>query len=493
MNARLPQASKPPVVIAMPTGNSTNTGIAITWWKIRVTRWCRTTATGGAPARGGQLEARGSGFMTVSAGVAARVLRGGSVEQFDQQHRYTRLLCHRRPVSPVAAARPLPPGGAPGTATLDPRNHAPSMAPIPSRQFWLRSPGIGEIRARELDVPAGGPAVRVRTLFSGISRGTESLVFRGEVPPSQYGAMRSPFQEGDFPGPVKYGYSSVGVVEATTGSLPPHLPAELIGRPVFALYPHQDVYWVPADAVAPLPDGVPPGRAVLAANLETAVNVVWDGAPGPGDRVVVVGGGVVGLLVAWLCRPIPGCRVTVIDIDPARSDVARALGLDFACWDTDAGGPRAVDAHGPLAPGTADLVFHTSGHPEGLARGLALAGDEAVLVEASWFGTRSVPLPLGESFHARRLTLRSSQVGRIPPARAPRWTYRRRMALALELLRAPELDVLISGESAFEELPVVMGRLAGAPVGALCHRIRYPGAEPFSFDRGTSDVQPERP
>ena len=322
--------------------------------------------------------------------------------------------------------------------------------PIIAQQFWIESPGRGRLVSATLD-PAREGEVLVASRYSGISRGTESLVFRGDVPPSQYDDMRAPFQEGEFPGPVKYGYSSVGdVVEG---------PAEWRGRTVFCLFPHQDKYRVPATAVTPIPAEVPAGRAVLAANMETAVNVAWDARPAVGDRIVVVGGGVVGLLVAWLFRRMVGVDLTVVDVNPARVAVADALGL------------RCVTE--PPVDADADLVVHASGHPDGLVTALSLAGLEATVVEASWYGTREVPLPLGEHFHARRLTLRSSQVGRLPPTRVPRWTHGRRLALALELLGADELDVLISGESRFDELPGVMASLASEPGDTLCHRIRY--------------------
>jgi threonine dehydrogenase-like Zn-dependent dehydrogenase len=324
-------------------------------------------------------------------------------------------------------------------------------APMPeARQFWIRSPGRGEIlRAR---LASRQPhEVLVRARYSGISRGTEALVFRGEVPPSQHAVMRAPFQEGEFPGPVKYGYASVGDVEEGDQAL--------VGRTVFCLYPHQDRYLVPADAVTLLPDGVPPPRAVLGANMETAVNVVWDAKPAAGDRVIVVGGGVVGLLTAWLCRHTPGADVTVVDLNPARAAAAAALGVPFLGEP-----PHGADA---------DLVVHASGQPEGLASALALAGPEATIVEASWYGVRSVPLPLGEAFHSRRLTIRSSHVGRVPPERTPRWTRQRRLRLALTLLRDPRLDALITGESAFEELPGVLEELSRGSGSALCHRIRY--------------------
>ncbi len=294
--------------------------------------------------------------------------------------------------------------------------------------------------------------VLVRARFSGISRGTESLVFRGEVPRSEYGPMRAPFQDGQFPAPVKYGYSSVGrVLDGPEG---------LRERTVFCLYPHQDLFCVPVEHVHPLPDEVPAERAVLAANAETALNAVWDGGAGPGDRVVVVGAGVVGLLIAWLCRRLPGSEVTVVDIDQGRAEVCRALGLTFT---TEAPSDAA-----------ADLVFHASGQPAGLDSAQAAAGLEARIVEVSWYGEKTVPLALGRGFHSRRLTVASSQVGRVPPGRAPRWTPTRRLRTALGLLSDPALDALISGESAFDEIPKVMERVSRDGSGVLCHRIRYP-------------------
>ncbi len=320
-----------------------------------------------------------------------------------------------------------------------------------ARQFWIQSPGRAAIVSAEL--PARQDyQVLVRTLYSGVSRGTESLVFRGEVPQSQHQLMRAPFQDGDFPGPVKYGYMSVGeVLEGPDG---------LAHRTVFCLYPHQDLYCVPATAVVPLPAGLPADRAVLAANMETAINIVWDARPTVGDRIVVVGAGVVGLLTAWLCRQIPGTRVTVVDINAARGPVADALGLHLTL-----ALPIESDA---------DLVVHASGNPEGLDGALAAAGLDATVVEASWFGRRSVEIALGESFHSKRLTLKSSQVGHLAPDRMPRWTHERRLALALDLLRDSALDVLITGESDFEELPRVLQRLSDDPGDTLCHRIRYP-------------------
>ncbi len=316
--------------------------------------------------------------------------------------------------------------------------------------YWTLAPRQGALLAESVPQPGPGE-VTVRTLFSGISRGTESLVFEGRVPESEWQRMRAPFQEGSFPGPVKYGYVSVGVVEAGEPSL--------VGRDVFCLYPHQDRYVVPSGAVTPLPPGLPAARAVLGANMETAINGVWDAAPGVGDRITVVGAGVVGALVAWLCAAIPGTRVCLVDVAPGRAELADALGLDFCLTDR--------------APADNDLVVHASGNPAGLRLSLALAADEARVVEMSWYGDREASLPLGEAFHSRRLRLVASQVGRLPVERTPRWDVRRRLALALDLLRDPCLDALISGESDFHELPALMPRLAAASGDVLCHRIRY--------------------
>ena len=322
--------------------------------------------------------------------------------------------------------------------------------PERARAFWTVEPGRGEIREAPLRSP-GPDEVLVEALRSGISRGTEALVFGGRVPESQKTAMRCPFQEGDFPGPVKYGYTSVGRVVSG--------PAELEGRRVFCLHPHQDRYVVPLDAVIPLPDAVPDSRGVLAANMETAVNGLWDAAPRLGDRIAVVGAGVVGCMVAALAARLPGARVELIDTDVRRAAVAARLGCNFAA-------PQE-------AARDADLVVHASGTPEGLATALGLAGFEATVLELSWYGNRTVAAPLGEAFHARRLTLRSSQVGAVATAQRARWSHRRRLSLALELLADSRFDALLTGESAFEDLPATLARLAASPDGALCHVVTY--------------------
>jgi threonine dehydrogenase-like Zn-dependent dehydrogenase len=319
-----------------------------------------------------------------------------------------------------------------------------------ARAFWLAAPDTGEIRTHRLPHPAPDE-VLVRTLFSAVSRGTETLVFRGGVPPSQYDLMRAPFQEGDFPAPVKYGYLNVGVVEQG--------PEELRGRTVFCLYPHQTAYVVPAEAVTVVPDGVPPRRAVLTGTVETAVNALWDAAPLIGDRVAVVGAGMVGCSVAALLARFPGVRVQLVDANPDRAAVAAAMGVEFAL---------PADAAGDC-----DVVVHASATSDGLSRALELLAPDATVVELSWYGDRPVNVPLGEYFHSRRLTVRSSQVGAIAPARRDRRSHADRRTIALELLSDPAFDALITGECRFEELPEVLPRLAAGSLPAMCHLVTY--------------------
>lgn len=316
--------------------------------------------------------------------------------------------------------------------------------------FWLREPGQGEIRPVQLRVP--GPAdVLVRTQYSGVSRGTETIVFRGGVPVSDAAAMRAPFQEGEFPGPVKYGYLNVGVVE--------HGPRELLGRRVFCLFPHQTAYVVPVDSVFPVPDGIPSPRAVLAGTVETAVNALWDAGPLVGDRIAVVGAGMVGCCVARLLTRIPGTRVTLVDVDATRWEVAGALDVQFA--------------HPADAAGGNDIVVHTSATSEGLRRCVDLLAPEGTVIELSWYGDAEVQLSLGGRFHYGRLGIRASQVGTVAAARRGSRSTADRLTLALELLHDPAFDALITGESSFDDLPEVMAKLATGSLPALCHTINY--------------------
>jgi len=318
--------------------------------------------------------------------------------------------------------------------------------------LWTTGPGSGELRTEHLPSRGGGDAV-VRTLWTGISRGTETLVSRGEVPAAEYERMRAPFQAGEFPFPVKYGYLSVGVVEDGPSA----------GRTVFALHPHQSRFVVPAAALAPVPDAVPARRAVLAGAVETAVNVLWDAQPQLGDRIAVIGAGMIGCATAAVARRIPGAEVVLIDVDETKRELADELGVGFA--------PASAPSE------DFDVVIEASGRGEGLQLALRLAPTDGEVVVASWYGTAEVPLELGADFHSRRLTIRASQVGAVASARRGRRTTADRLALALRLLEDPAFDALLGGTSSWMRLPDVVAQLADGTADPLCHTIDWSAAE----------------
>jgi 2-desacetyl-2-hydroxyethyl bacteriochlorophyllide A dehydrogenase len=322
-----------------------------------------------------------------------------------------------------------------------------------ARALWTIAPNLAELRTETL--PARTPdQVLARMLASGISRGTERLVLSGKVPENQWGVMRCPLQAGDFPFPVKYGYS--GVARVIEG------PAALQGKRVFCLHPHQDVFLAPAAMCIAIPDAVPDNRAVLGANMETALNILWDAQPLAGERALVIGAGVVGLLVAYLLARIPAMAVTIIDPDPSRRAIAEKFGVTFA--------------HPEAAPADQELIIHASANPAGLRQALQCAAFEARIIEASWFGAQEVALPLGEAFHSRRLRLISSQVGAVAPAMRARRSFGDRMTQALSLLADPALEALIGAATSFDELPQAMPGLLNPAPGTpapLCPLVTY--------------------
>lgn len=329
------------------------------------------------------------------------------------------------------------------SSTVKPKNNS-------AQALWYVAPGEAELRPATIGDLRPGDAL-VRSLYSGLSRGTERLIFEGKVPEMEWSRMKAPAQEGEFPFPVKYGYSAVGVAEEG--------PAEIKGKNVFALYPHQDRFVIPAERAFIIPDNVPPRRATLAANMETALNILWDGNAQPADKIVIVGGGIVGMLVASLASRLPGADVTLIDIEASREAITKKLGVGFALPDK--------------APGEADLVIHTTASAAGLSLALKLAGVEGTIVEASWFGTGMVNVALGDAFHSRRLRLISSQVGNVCASRAKRWTTRRRLEAAIGMLADDRLDALLGEEVPFAELPRQLSRLLSPKAPGLGALICY--------------------
>lgn len=321
---------------------------------------------------------------------------------------------------------------------------------VQCQALWYVEESRAELRPSNVPEPKAGE-VLVKAHFSGISRGTERLVFNGRIPRSEHTRMRCPYQEGAFPFPVKYGYALAG--EIVDG------PAEALGQRVFTLHPHQELACFARSHLHEIPEDVPLRRAVLAANTETAVNVLWDASPSPGERILVVGGGVLGLLVAGLAAQTGENEVAVVDIKPARVDVARALGLAFA-------DPES-------APRNQDVVIHTSATEAGLRTALQCAAPEGRIIEASWYGDREVSLPLGEAFHSQRLRLISSQVGAIPLSHREEWTPKQRMRKALNHLRDETLDVLITEEIEFSNVPAALPQVLAHDSPGLMTAIRY--------------------
>ncbi len=324
------------------------------------------------------------------------------------------------------------------------------MASAVSQSLWYVAPERIEIRSETLG-PLPENCVQVRTLFSALSRGTESLVFKGLIPESEYIRMGAPFMGGKLPFPVKYGYSNVGRIELG--------PPELIGRLVFSLMPHQSIFQTNVTNVLVIPEAIPAERAVLAANMETALNAIWDASPGPGDRIVIIGAGVLGCLIAYLCGHLPGAEVTLVDINPEREDIATKLGVRFSSPE--------------LAPKDCDLVIHCSASAAGLSTAIAAAGEEAAILELSWYGSNKIDVSLGGAFHSRQLKLQSSQVGHVSLSRRPRWSHRRRLAAALGMLSDSRLDSLLTKPINFESLPSELPKILNTPSSALCCLIQY--------------------
>lgn len=323
-----------------------------------------------------------------------------------------------------------------------------------SRALWYTKPGAVELRPEQVGKPNPDEA-QVRTLYSGISRGTERLIFTGQVGTSEYERMRAPLQAGNFPFPVKYGYCAVGVVDIG--------PSGLQGKTVFCLHPHQEVFNAPMAMLVPIPDGVPPKRATLAANAETALNALWDAGAGPGDRIAIVGAGIVGLMVTAIATRLPGAEVTVVDVDLSRKAIVESLGGTFL-----------AAGSGQQAAGDADIVVHTSVTQAGLNTAISLAGLEGTIVELSWYGDKPVTIDLGGPFHSKRLKIVSSQVGQVSPGHRPRWSYRRRMETALRLLaEIPALDMLVAEEIAFADAPKLFPTLFAPGAGGLAPVVRY--------------------
>lgn len=322
--------------------------------------------------------------------------------------------------------------------------------PDTARALVYAAPQHCEIRDFPLVELAPG-LVEVETLFSGLSRGTERVVFNGAIPESEHSRMRAPFQIGEFPFPVAYGYASVGnVVEG---------PEDLRGRTVFSLAPHQERLRLNGSAVTVLPEEVTPERAVLAANTETALNAIWDAELQPGSTVLIVGAGLLGCLLAALLSIRQDLSVYICDLLPQRSATLTEFPVSFI---TTTEGLDSVA-----------VSFHTSASAAGLQTAIDALAFEGRVIELSWFGDRDVTLSLGGAFHSKRLTIQSSQVGHVARARRASTGYAQRLGQALGHLADPRFDAFVSEEVAFDDLPEAMPRLLAPDAPGIATRIRY--------------------
>jgi 2-desacetyl-2-hydroxyethyl bacteriochlorophyllide A dehydrogenase len=316
---------------------------------------------------------------------------------------------------------------------------------------------VGELRTEPLP-PLGADEVAVRAVASGISAGTELLVYRGQVPADLPLDLLT--LAGSFRYPIKYGYASVGRVTAVGAAVRDLAPGAL----VFALHPHQDAYVLPAERAVPLPAGVPADHGVFLANLETAVNVALDAAPRLGETVLLCGLGVVGLLVLQALLRTGVEQVIAVDPLPHRRALAERLGAALAIAPSD---DLAAQVRAHTHGRGADLAVEISGAPAALGPAIEAVADEGTVVVASWYGTKPVPLQLGGHFHRGRVRLRSSQVGHLDPALAPRWDYARRLAVAQRLLTTLPLADLISHRLPFADAPAAFALLDQRPDQAL--------------------------
>ncbi|MEM9671559.1 MAG: zinc-binding alcohol dehydrogenase [Bacteroidota bacterium] len=314
--------------------------------------------------------------------------------------------------------------------------------------LWHLSERESSIRSQSLP-PLKTDECLIESLFSLVSSGTETLVANGQVPAELQDSMQVPYMEGSFGFPLKYGYSLVGkVIEGSEN---------LVDRYVHLLHPHQQHCVVKETDVTVIPEGIPPQRAVLASNLETALNAVWDSHLSAGDRVLVVGMGLIGSLVALLASQFPATQIRVAETDPTRQSLAREQG--FSLYDP---------SDTPF-----DVAFHSSGSSTGLQTAIDAVGYEGQVIELSWYGTRSAEVKLGGSFHQQRKQIISSQVSQLPAHRQARWDYRRRKQTVLDLLQDDGWDDFLTATVDFTDVPALFDQLRLGDRSQLSWTLRY--------------------
>ena len=330
--------------------------------------------------------------------------------------------------------------------------------------LWFEAPGRVGVRRSPLPEPGPGEA-RVRASVSAISTGTERAAFRGRLDPGwardeTLGALR----EGGFRYPFQYGYASVGVVDRVgpppAAGSPPGARLRA-GERVFGFVPHQSVFCAPAPELLRVPRGLPDERAALFPYLETAVNLLLDGAPRVGDRVAVVGQGVLGLSLTALLARFPLGGLVTVEPRGERRELSRAFGAPASV--PPEGAEEAVRSE---LGGGAERVFEVSGHRAGLDLAIRLAAREGRVVAGSWLAGGTTELDLGGWFHRGRVGIVSSQVSRLPPL-GPSWTVGRRRELAWSLLAGIPLESLVTDRFPLAEAERAYARLDGGEALAV--------------------------
>ena len=321
-------------------------------------------------------------------------------------------------------------------------------------------------REEEVGIPQANE-ILVETLYTGISHGTEMLVYRGEVAPGLELDPSLKTFKGCFGFPIKYGYSNVGrIIE-----LGSRVSGLRKGDIVFAHNPHETIYTISENQAMKLPEAVLPSWGIFIASVETAINCVWDANIHLGESVVIFGQGIIGLLITQLMRISGAGRIFTVDKLEKRRNISQKLGADFAFDPNKANLPSVITE---LTDGIgADVIIEASGSPDALDSALKLAAFQGTVVVVSWYGTKPVTLNLGEDFHRERVKIKSSQVSFVDPSLTPRWNIGRRMALALKILPQLNLKELISHIYPFEEAPSAYDKIDKNPEEVLQVILRY--------------------
>ena len=317
-----------------------------------------------------------------------------------------------------------------------------------AQSFWVNKKR-GSIKKELLNQSLGNDELLVKAYYSGISYGTEKIVHDSQVPANQYEFMRAPHQVGEFNKEVKYGYLSVGKVVVG--------PKSMMNKMVYTMFPHQSMYILKSSLATLIPSHIPYKRALLTANMETAINAMWDSQPSIGDNTYVIGAGIVGILMAYVLSSTFGIKVTVIDNNASKKKLCKFFNIDFENNINCIKDP--------------DIIFECSGNASVLSDLINNSTLETKICILSWYGKQQSKIKMGENCFSRRLEIIFSQVGNITPIQSKKWDNLSRRALALKLLDNKKLDSLIDKqEIKLKELPNFFKK---GNTNGLCKVVKY--------------------